>query len=83
VDQNQARSRSRKNQIVRFPILEGPVFIDKVESEYGLRFCLFRKDLVVYESKSCVLLPIYIKVMADCKSSPTKSIEFTLFILLP
>jgi hypothetical protein len=32
--------------------------VDKVESEYGLRFCLFRKYLVMYESKSCVLLPI-------------------------
>jgi hypothetical protein len=33
IDQNQARSRSRKNQIVQFPISEGSIFIDKVESE--------------------------------------------------
>jgi hypothetical protein len=33
IDQNQARSRSRKNQIVQFPISEGSIFIDKVESK--------------------------------------------------
>jgi hypothetical protein len=33
VDQSQERSQSRKNWIVRFPILEGPIFTDKVESK--------------------------------------------------
>jgi hypothetical protein len=33
IEENQARSRSRKNRIVRFPILEDPVFTDKMEYE--------------------------------------------------
>jgi hypothetical protein len=33
IEENQARSRSRKNRIVRFPILEGPIFTEKMESE--------------------------------------------------
>jgi hypothetical protein len=33
IEENQARSRSRKNRTIRFPILEGPVFSDKVEFE--------------------------------------------------
>jgi hypothetical protein len=33
IEENQARRQSRKNRMVRFPIPEGPIFTDKVESE--------------------------------------------------
>jgi hypothetical protein len=44
--------------MVRFWIPEGPIFSEQIEPNYGLRFSLFRKDLLVYELKSYVLLPI-------------------------
>jgi hypothetical protein len=50
-----------------------------------LRLHLFSKDLVVYESKSYALLPIYRLVTADCNPSSTQSIQllpFTLFALV-
>jgi hypothetical protein len=33
IEENQARSRCRKNWIVWFPVPEGLVFLDKVESK--------------------------------------------------
>jgi hypothetical protein len=33
IEENQARSQSRKKRIVRFSIMEGPVFTDKMKSE--------------------------------------------------
>jgi hypothetical protein len=54
----QAKSLSRKNWMVRFWIPEGLIFLEQIESDKGLRFCLFRKDLPVYQPKSYVLLPI-------------------------
>jgi hypothetical protein len=58
MEEIQAKSQSRKNRTVRFWIPEYPVFPEQIESEKGLGFSLFRKDLHVYESKSYVLLHI-------------------------
>jgi hypothetical protein len=71
MEELQAKSRSCKNQTVQFWILEYPVFPEQMESEQGLtfslfrkdlvvglRFSLFRKDLVVSDSKNYVMLPI-------------------------
>jgi hypothetical protein len=58
MEEIQDKSRSRKKRDVRFWIPKYPVFSEQVESEYGLRFSLFRKDLHVYESKRYVLLAI-------------------------
>jgi hypothetical protein len=54
----QARNRGRKNRIIRFWIPEYLVFTKHIEFEYGLRFNLFRKDLVISDSKSYTLLTI-------------------------
>jgi hypothetical protein len=58
IEEIQAKSGSRKNWTVRFCKSECTVFLEKIESEYGLRFSLFRKDLVISDPKSYVLLPI-------------------------
>jgi hypothetical protein len=58
MEEIQARSKDHKNQTIRFWIPEYPVFPEQIESEYDLRFILFRKDLDVSDSKSYVLLPI-------------------------
>jgi hypothetical protein len=50
------RSQSRKNWTIRFTKSESSVFLEQIESKQGLRFSLFRKDLVVFDSKSYVLL---------------------------
>jgi hypothetical protein len=47
-----------KNWTVRFWITEYPIFPEQIQSQYSLRFSLFRKDLVISDSKSYVLLPI-------------------------
>jgi hypothetical protein len=58
MEEIQAKSRSRKNRTTQFWILEYLIFLEQIECEGGLRFSLFRKDLVVSDSKSYVLLPI-------------------------
>jgi hypothetical protein len=65
IEEIQARSRGRKNWtsgiqnwIVQFWILKYPVFPEQVESEESLRFSLFKKDLVLSDSKSYILLHI-------------------------
>jgi hypothetical protein len=58
MEEIQAKSRSRKNRTAQFWILEYLIFLEQIECEEGLRFSLFRKDLVVSDSKSYVLLPI-------------------------
>jgi hypothetical protein len=58
MEQIQAKSQSPKNRMIRFWILEGPVFSEQIESDLGVIFRLFRNDLPVYESKSYVMLPI-------------------------
>jgi hypothetical protein len=47
-----------KNQTNQFWIPEYPIFTQQIESKYGLRFNLFRNDLVISDSKSYILLPI-------------------------
>jgi hypothetical protein len=58
MEEIQTRSRSRKNRSVQFWLPEYPVFSEQIESEYGLIFSLFRKGLVVSDSKSYAMLPI-------------------------
>jgi hypothetical protein len=58
MEEIQDKSQNHKNQIVRFWIPEYTVFPEQIESEYGLRFSLFRKDLVISDSKNYALLPI-------------------------
>jgi hypothetical protein len=58
IEEIQAKSRGHKNWTVRFWISEYLVFLEQIESEWGLRFSLFRKYLVISDSKSYVLLPI-------------------------
>jgi hypothetical protein len=58
MEEIQARSRSRKKQTIQFWIPEYLIFLDQIESEYGLRFSLFRKDLVIFDSKCYILLTI-------------------------
>jgi hypothetical protein len=58
MEEIQVKNQSRKNWTDRFWILEYPVFPEQMESEKGLRFSLFKKDWVISDSKSYVLLPI-------------------------
>jgi hypothetical protein len=58
IEKNQTRSQSHRNWTIRFAKLEYPIFLEQIESEYVLRFSLFRKDLVVSDSKSYVMLAI-------------------------
>jgi hypothetical protein len=58
MEKMQAKSRSRKDRTFWFWIPEYLIFPEQIESEKGLRFSLFRKDLLMYESKNYVLLPI-------------------------
>jgi hypothetical protein len=57
IEEIQARSQSRKNRAIWFAKPEYPIFLEQIESELGLRFSLFRNDLVISDSKSYVLLP--------------------------
>jgi hypothetical protein len=58
MEEIQVKSQCRKNRMAQFCIPEGPIFSEQTQSDLGLRFSLFRKDLPVYESKSYILLPI-------------------------
>jgi hypothetical protein len=58
MEEIRAKSGSRKNRTIQFWKSECPVFPKQIESEKGLRFGLFRKDFVISDPKSYVLLPI-------------------------
>jgi hypothetical protein len=53
-----AQSQACENRTIPFGIPEYLVFPGEIESDYGLSFSLFRKDLHVFESKSYAMLPI-------------------------
>jgi hypothetical protein len=58
MEEIQARSWDSKNRTVRFLIPEYLLLLEQIESDYGLRFSLFRKDFLVSNSKSYIMLPI-------------------------
>jgi hypothetical protein len=58
MEEIQAKSQSHKIQTVRFWISECLVLPEQIESDYGLRFSLFRNFFLIFNLKSCVLLPI-------------------------
>jgi predicted Rossmann fold nucleotide-binding protein DprA/Smf involved in DNA uptake len=58
MDEIQAKSRGHQNRTVQFWIPKYPVFPEQIKSDYNLRFSLFRKDFLVSNSKSYVILPI-------------------------
>jgi hypothetical protein len=56
MEEIQAKEKSRKNWTVRFWIAEYPILPEQIEFEYGLKFSLFMKDLIVSDLKSYILL---------------------------
>jgi hypothetical protein len=58
IEEIQAQRRGHKNRTIRFGIPEYPVFSEQIEFNLDLRFSLFRKDFLVSDSKSYVLIPI-------------------------
>jgi hypothetical protein len=58
MEEIQVKSRGRKNWTIWFGIPEYPIFSEQIESDYGLRFSFFRKDFLVSNSMSYILLPI-------------------------
>jgi hypothetical protein len=53
-----AQSRACENRIIRFEIPEYPIFPGEIESDYDLKFSLFKEDLRISKSKRYVMLPI-------------------------